>query len=203
MGVSRSRRHVTRVLYDPIRADLHESASPASQPHYLHSSGIVSPTVASGSNATEASVEKMTRQLSIMAHALHADIPWRKLCPEAIMMWTRRNNDNSAFPRSTVTQTHTHAHRISRLSTSGDPAIRRRAMAKRIPLNLGDYVIIQPDNEPDSLVVHGTVESRTWNIFTQDYQYGIAIPGRDGTPHDVVIAHDSEIWGVLDHHTDH
>lgn len=76
-------------------------------------------------------------------------------------------------------------------------------MAKRIPLNLGDYVIIQPDNEPDSLVIRGTVESRTWNIFTQDYQYGIAIPGRDGTSHDVVIAHDSEIWGVLDHCTDH
>ncbi|HEY1387352.1 MAG TPA: hypothetical protein VGF38_02315 [Ktedonobacterales bacterium] len=75
-------------------------------------------------------------------------------------------------------------------------------MAKRIPLKLGDYVVIRPSAEPDSLVVHGTVESRAWNIFTQDYQYGIAAPGQDSDAHEVVIVHDSEIWGVLHHRTD-
>ena len=76
-------------------------------------------------------------------------------------------------------------------------------MAKSIPLKLGDRVVIRPGDEPDSLLVRGTVQSRMWNSFTQDYQYGIVVPGPDGEAHDDVIVHDFEIWGVLDHHTDH
>lgn len=76
-------------------------------------------------------------------------------------------------------------------------------MAKSIPLKLGDHVVIRPGEEPDSLVVRGTVPSRVWNRFTQSYQYGIAIPGHDGEGREVVIAHDFEIWGVLDNRIDH
>jgi hypothetical protein len=79
----------------------------------------------------------------------------------------------------------------------------RAAMEKSIPVNLGDHVVIRPREEPDSLVVHGKIESRAWNIFTQDYQYGIVVPGQNGEAHDVVIVHDFEIWGVLDNRTDH
>jgi len=76
-------------------------------------------------------------------------------------------------------------------------------MAKLTPLKLGDHVVIRPGEEPDSLVVRGTVETRTWNSFTQDYQYGIVVPRQDSEAHDVVIVHDFEIWGVLDHRTNY
>lgn len=75
-------------------------------------------------------------------------------------------------------------------------------MAKSIPLKLGDQVVIRPSEEPDSLVVRGTVQSRIWNNFTQNYQYGIVVPGQHGEAHDVVTVRDFEIWGVLDHRTD-
>jgi hypothetical protein len=52
-------------------------------------------------------------------------------------------------------------------------------------------------------MVHGKIESKTWNNFTQDYQYGIVVPGQNGEAHDEVIVYDCEIWGVLDHRTDH
>jgi hypothetical protein len=76
-------------------------------------------------------------------------------------------------------------------------------MAKRTPLKPGDHVVLRPGEEPDSLVVRGTVQSTTWNSFTQDYQYGIVVPRQHGAAHDVVIVHDFEIWGVLDHRTYH
>ncbi len=76
-------------------------------------------------------------------------------------------------------------------------------MAKQTPLKLGDHVVIRPGEEPDSLVVRGTVESRTWNSFTQDYQYGIAVPWPDAEVPEVVTVHDCEIWGVLDHRTNY
>jgi hypothetical protein len=80
---------------------------------------------------------------------------------------------------------------------------RAAMMEKLIPVNLGDHVVIRPGEELDSLVVHGKIESKTWNNFTQDYQYGIVVPGQNGEAHDEVIVYDCEIWGVLDHRTDH
>jgi len=77
----------------------------------------------------------------------------------------------------------------------------RAAMEKSIPISLGDYVVIRPGEQPDSLVIHGKIESRIENIFTQDCQYGIVVPGQNGEAHDVVMVHDFEIWGVLDHRT--
>ena len=75
-------------------------------------------------------------------------------------------------------------------------------MAKSIPLKLGDHVVIRPGDEPDSLLVRGTIQSRIWNGFTHDYQYGVAVPEQGGERHEVLIVHDFEIWGVLDHRTD-
>jgi len=76
-------------------------------------------------------------------------------------------------------------------------------MEKSIPLKLGDHVIALPSEEPDSLVIHGKITSRIRNRFTQDCQYGIVVARRQGEAYDVIVVHDFEIWGVLDHHTDH
>lgn len=76
-------------------------------------------------------------------------------------------------------------------------------MAKLTPLKPGDHVMLGPSDEPDGLVVRGKIESRIWNRFTQDYQYGLVVPGPQGEADDVVIVHDFDIWGVLDHHTNH
>ena len=69
-------------------------------------------------------------------------------------------------------------------------------MGQSIPLKLGDHVVIRPGDEPDSLVVRGTVQSRVWNDFTQDYQYGIVVPGQQGEAHDVVIVTTSRSGGA-------
>ena len=68
-------------------------------------------------------------------------------------------------------------------------------MAKSTPLKPGDHVVLRPSDEPDGLVVRGKIESRTWNGFTQDYQYGVAVPEQGGERHEVVVVHDFEIWG--------
>jgi len=69
-------------------------------------------------------------------------------------------------------------------------------MEKLIPVNLGDHVVIRPGEELDSLMVHGKIESKTWNNFTQDYQYGIVVPGQQGEAHDVVIVTTSRSGGA-------
>ena len=89
-----------------------------------------------------------------------------------------------------------------RIRRARDQEIRRQAMAKSIPLKPGDRVVIRPGEESDSLVIRGKIESRTWNSFTQNYQYGVAVPGPDGEAPEVITVREFEIWGVLDSHAE-
>ena len=60
-----------------------------------------SPSSSCDENARVAVAEILTGQVSIMEHVLPADVPWRRLCPEAIMKGKGRNADERTHQEST------------------------------------------------------------------------------------------------------
>jgi hypothetical protein len=48
-------------------------------------------------NARVAVVEILIGEVSIMEHVLPADVPWHRLCPEAIMKGKGRNENDRTY----------------------------------------------------------------------------------------------------------